>query len=475
MKYLYLILAMFIVACDDTGTRSDPPAAPTGTLLRDTTVTHKIIMKTITTSVKDTIRQTNDTAVILGTMTNSGAAGSVVICSETMNKCSRPNKSGVYLIQPSVRPLVAGRLADVTDTVATPDSIKANFKSDTLVGTVTKSGVDTATDSLKSDSLQVEGTDSLIVTNITIIDTVYEYDTTATTVTIVEPTPVPVKDTLSVVVDGTVMREVPIDSWGHILPVGYVDKWNVEVYDTITTLHADTVQFVYFATGDSIAQVVNLGRETVGGVFTNRFSGSFFYFWNDSAYKKDLFIHNYFIRAKDSTGAIVSKTDVAKFSAKAFPATVTYLKHNVAMPQHMILPKFVPAAKNNKKLGESVSAMAMSEDTTKNWIDQNQLPYTSYIYRPKADSVGTGVVFNSFEAIDFAALGIKRVSFKIETEADSVYLGASVSAVGVQTIKKATESGTMYVDLTNKAQLCIIGWKKTYAAATVTEVRFHFN
>lgn len=474
MKYLYLILAMFIVACQDTGTRSDPPAAPTGTLLRDTVVTHKIIMKTVTTSAKDTVRQTNDTAVILGTMTNTGAAGSVVVCSETMNKCSRPNKSGVYLIQPSLQPVVAGRLANTVDTAATPDSVKANFESDTLIESVVRSGVDTATDSLKSDSLKVEGTDSLIVTNITVVDTVYSYDTTATTVTIVEPTPVPVKDTLSVVVDGTIMREVPINSWGHILPVGYVDKWNVEVYDTVATLHADTVQFVYFATGDSIAQVVTLGRETVDGEFTNRFSGSFFYFWNDSAYKKDLFIHNYFIRAKDSTGAIVSKTDVAKFSAKAFPATVTYLKKNIHIPQHKILPKFVPAAKNNKKLSVSASELMASEDTTQNWIGIDQLPWEKTV-----DPV-YGNVSLVLPRVRFDSLGIVRVTFDIQTGCDSISIPTAVgNKPFFVTIPNVTTSYS--VPLPSGLIRFFIGGDHSrlepddIRPSTVTNIRFHFN
>lgn len=471
MKYLYLILAMFLVACNDSGT-SSPPQTQGGSVLRDTIQVKKIVLKTVTASVKDTVRLTNDTAVILGSISNI-ASGNVAVCSDVMNRCSKPNKAGAYLILPKAPTLVAGRIADATDTLVTPDSIKAAFNADTLIGNVVRSGEDTAKDTVVTDSVLVNGTDTLIVDTMTVVDTIYTYDTTQTTVTIVAPTEIPVKDTISVVVDGTVMREVPINSWGHILPVGYVDKWNVEVFDTVSTMSVDTVQFVYFATGDSIAQVVTLGREKVGGVFTNRFSGSFFYFWNDSAYKKDQFIHNYFIRAKDSTGEIVSKTDVSTFSAKAFPATVTYLKKNVSVPQHKILPKFIPAAKNNKKLGAASFEYLAAEDTTKNWIGINKFPYavrTTSIF--DADTWSGGLITDLVK-INFDSLGLKSISFEVVGEGDTVLFTSS--AKDVRYIKNT--GAVIRIPLPKKSDGIYSGiWKNgAYVYSEYRNVRFYFE
>lgn len=478
MKYIYLILAMCLVACNDTGT-SSPPTMQTGSAIRDTILVKKVVLKTVGATVKDTVRRTNDTAVILGSISNI-ASGNVAVCSDIMNRCAKPNKSGVYLILPKAPVLVAGRIADITDTVTTPDSIKAAFVADTLVGSVTRSGEDTAKDTVVTDSVLVNGTDTLIVDTVTVVDTIYTYDTTQTTVTIVAPTEVPVKDTISVVVDGTVMREVPINSWGHILPVGYVDKWSVEVYDTIATMSVDTVQFVYFATGDSIAQVVTLGREKIGGVFTNRFSGSFFYFWNDSAYRKDQFIHNYFIRAKDSTGEIVSKTDVSTFSAKALPATVTYLTKNVSVPQHKILPKFIPAAKNNKKLGSASAEYMDTEDTTQNWIGINKFPYpvrTVSVYDYDEYSAGLGVlnIRSNGQKINFDSLGIKRISFDVSNTTDSILIAVATGSITAERCVANTGT-TIFVDLPAKGFL-YSGTRKNgmYTYSEYRNVRFYFD
>ena len=477
-KYLLLILTLAIVACQDTGTSPEQPKPQaTGTLVRDTILTNKIIIKKVSAVKNDTDRVTVKADMLIGTMTNTGSAKSVVVCSDLMNTCAKTNKNGVYLLTPKVPVLVAARIAAGMDTVITPDSVSADNLVDTTKTTQIKSGEDTVSDTTSHDTVQVAGTDTLVTVRVTVVDTVYEYDSTQNTVTITEPGTTNVKDTVAVVVDGTVMREVPITSWGHILPVGYVDKWNVEVYDTLTNINVDTVQFVYFATGDSIAQVVTLGREKVGGAYTNRFSGAFFYFWNESAYTKDQYIHNYFIRAKDSTGAIVSKTDVATFSARAFPATVTYLKKNIFVPQHKILPKMVPAAKNNKKLKEATVEYLAVEDTTKNYVGLNGLPY-EFETNPVLDAWAIRIK-NNTGRFNLDSMGIKRIVFTVTTDADSIFLPGVVSKTGMLPLVPHNKGTSTYTAPVSKGQVVVMFACQRNDDRTTpdvfTDIRFYFD
>jgi hypothetical protein len=360
-KFLAFALTLALIGCDDNPVRTVEVDKPN--TVYDTTIVRKTVILA-KGAVYDTIRTKFQNNTIVGSLISNGTAS--VVCSENMNRCARTNSKGIYQISLPTVPLVAGRVYKNVDTVTTPETTNLSL-GDT---TITPLGNDTniVSDTNVSKSVNVVGNDTIVLVNVEQIDTIYSADSIK--VEISEPTPVAVKDTLSVVSGGTVLREIPINSWGHILDSGFVDKWSIEVYDTTYDRSLKNIEFVYFVTGDSIAQVVTLGREKDANGFTNRFSGPFFYYWDDSAYSKDKFVHNYFIRGKDSAGNVICKTDVRTFSAKAIPEKTVYLGKKIGLPQYMIQPKFVPAAKNNKKLKDAAVEYIATEDTTQSWIDE---------------------------------------------------------------------------------------------------------
>jgi hypothetical protein len=455
-----MLLALF--ACDDNPVRTQTVEVDKPTTTVQTNITKKTVILA-KGAVYDTVRTKFENNSIVGSLISNGTTS--VVCSEQMNRCAKTNSKGVYQINLPNRPLVAGRIYEGIDTVATPENVNLSL-GDT---TVTPLGNDTdiVSDTLIDSTVTVFGNDTLIVVNVEQIDTIYSADSIL--VEISEPTTVAIKDTLSVVSAGTILREIPINSWGHILDSGFVDKWSIEVYDTIYTMYVDTVQFIYFATGDSIAQVVTLGREKINGLYTNRFSGVFFYYWDDSAYSKDKYIHNYFIRAKDSSGYIVSKTDMVSFSAKAFPETRTYLKKNIHTPQYMIQPKFVPAAKNNKKLRVAQTEYLLTEDKSKNWIGIEQLPFDT-----GSDYEGS-IYFNDHQYADFSSLGIDSISFYIETLADSILIGYElVKPYPIYTLPNTKKH--YKIPVIEGRLVKIMGWSKgTMYISKVTNIRFYFK
>lgn len=463
-KIFAFTLSLVLLGCDDNPVRTEPNVAN-----NQTKVVTNVSKKTIILSknaVYDTIRTTVKNNTITGSLISNGSNS--IVCSEQMNRCAKTNSKGVYQIVLPIQEKVAGRIYEGVDTITTPENVDVS-SGDT---TVTPIGNDTSivSDTLIDTTMTISGNDTLIVIEVEQIDTIYSADSIL--VEISEPSPVDTVDTLSVVSDGTILREIPINSWGHILDSGFIDKWSIEVYDTSSDHSITNVEFVYFSTGDSIAQVVTLGRAIVGGEYTNRFSGPFFYYWDDSAYSKDKFIHNYFVRGKDSFGNVITKTDIETFSAKAIPAKIVQIGKKLAVPQHAIKPKFIPSAKNNKKLKESVLEYLNEEDKTINWINLNNIPF-SYVEFISIDSVGSvGLTFNNITQIDFNSLGIGSVSFDIETTSDSVYLGIASKKLVVP-----NRNQTIHFNLPDIVDIfCIVANSKKFTIpAKVTNVRFYFK
>lgn len=364
-KIFAFAIALALIGCDDNPVRTETVVVEKPTTTVQTNITKKTVVLA-KGAAYDTVRTKFQNNSIVGSLISNGTNS--VVCSEYMNRCAKTNSNGVYQINLPTSSLNAGRIYEEIDTVVTPENVNLSLGDTTVIPFGNDTNI--VSDTLIDSTVTVSGNDTLIVVNVEQIDTIYSADSIR--VEISEPTPVEIEDTLSVVSGGTIIREIPINSWGHILDSGFVDKWSIEVYDTTFDRAVKNVEFVYFATGDSIAQVVTLGRAMVGGEFTNRFSGPFFYYWDDSAYSKDKFIHNYFIRGKDSLGNVISKTEIETFSAKAIPAKIVYLGKKIGLPQYMIQPKFVPAAKNNKKLKESVLEYVV--DTTQNWVSEAEFP-----------------------------------------------------------------------------------------------------
>lgn len=454
-KIFAFALSLALIGCDDNPVRTETVVVEKPKTTVQTNITKKTVILA-KGAVYDTIRTKFENNSIVGSVISNGTTS--VVCSEQMNRCAIPNSKGVYQINLPIHPLMAGRIYEGIDTVSTPENVDLS-PGDT---TVIPSGKDTnvVSDTLIDSTVTVSGNDTLIVVSIEVIDSIKSADSIK--VEISEPNPVAIKDTLSVVSGGTILREIPINSWGHILDSGFVDKWSIEVYDTTFDRAVKNIEFVYFATGDSIAQVVTLGRAIVGGEFTNRFSGPFFYYWDDSAYSKDKFIHNYFIRGKDSLGNVIAKTEIETFSAKAIPAKIVYLGKKIGLPQYLIKPKFVPAAKNNKKLKESVLEFLV--DTTQNWVGMDNLPFSwDYLNGEEVGAIG----FERGKKINFDSMGIVLCSFEIETDADSLKFGTGF----------ITNTSTKYIlPIDGKMEMYIGAWKDGYfTTAKITNIRFYFK
>lgn len=341
MKRIFLAVALTMslsfVGCDD---RVSSPTAP-----NQKVVVSKNVSKTITVVSK------KDSDIVVGRIVDkqSDLGSPVVVCSKEMNVCSRTNSKGNYVLTPQpisfpgTAVLAARSFAD--DTLTTPENFVPTIQNDTTFDT---------TSVLDTNVVSGNGVDSIIVTDSVVI---------TRNIVVVESSPV--DDTLSVVSNGTILREVPITSWGFILPTNYIVQRDISAKDSTFDGAIETVEAVYFITGDSVAKVITLGRS---GKF---FSGFLYTFYDDSSYIKDTKIYNMFLRARDSNDNIICATPIKTFSEKFGDFETEVFSKKVGIPESKIVPRIIPAAENNKSLTESINEYLSFRDTTINWVDIN--------------------------------------------------------------------------------------------------------
>lgn len=385
-KLIFAFVALAFLGCDSPTRPNDPIPK---------TVTRKIVSSQIVS--KNVVFR--DSSVIVGSIqdkdTKSGTG--VVVCSELMNKCARTNSKGIYSLSPSVArsvSLLAARSYAEDDTVTTPENVTTSFPVDTTFDT---------TQTVISDTIETETAISIVDSVVTeIVQTVSTVDT------------VSVDDTLTVVSNGTILREIPIDSWGFILPPNYIVQRDISALDSTYDGAIKSVEVVYFMTGDSIAKVLTLGNS--GGKY---FSGFIYTYYDSLSFKNDSKIYNLFVRGLDSAGNVLVKTEIEMFSERFGDLQTKILKTKVGVPQWKIVPKMVPAAKNNKKLKDAVSEYRASEDTTINWVGIDILSVTPNL--ATTDSGETFYFFNQNKTFELATI-YDSVSVEVDTKEDSLYV-----------------------------------------------------
>lgn len=417
-KLIFAFVALAFLGCDSP-TRPNDPIPKT---IKRTIVSSQIVSKNVVF---------RDSAVIVGSIqdkdTKSGTG--VVVCSELMNKCARTNSKGIYSLSPSVArsaSLLAGRSYAEEDTVTTPENVETSFPVDTTFDT---------TQTIVSDTIETDSSISIVDSVVTeIVQTVSTIDT------------VSVDDTLTVVSNGTILREIPIDSWGFILPPNYIVQRDISALDSTYDGAIKSVEVVYFMTGDSIAKVLTLGNS--GGKY---FSGFIYTYYDSLSFKNDSKIYNLFVRGLDSAGNVLVKTEIEMFSERFGDLQTKILKTKVGVPQWKIVPKMIPAAKNNKKLKDAISEYRASEDTTINWVGLNEL---SVLYL----TVDTNYV-RFTRAIELSRVLYDSISIEILSEIDTAdYLvmdGSEVTANVIPnewtTVKFGITGNNLLVITTNHA------------------------
>ncbi len=385
MKRIFLAVALTMglsfVGCDD---RVSSPTAP-----NQKVVVSKNFSKTITVVSK------KDSDIVIGKIVDrqSELGSPVVVCSEEMNICSRTNSKGNYVLTPQpisfpgTAILAARTFSD--DTLTTPENFVPIIQNDTTFDT---------TSTLDTNVVSTNGVDSIIVTDSIII-----------TQNIVVVESIPVDDTLSVVSNGTILREVPITSWGFILPTNYIVQRDISAKDSTFDGAIETVEAVYFITGDSVAKVITLGRS---GKF---FSGFLYTFYDDSSYIKDTKIYNMFLRARDSNDNIICATPIRTFSEKFGDFETEVFSKKVGIPESKIAPRIIPAAENNKTLTESINDYLSFRDTTINWVDVNNVSLQYYIV-----SLDDGLEYYQFMRTIEVSKVYDSISVEVYSENDSV-------------------------------------------------------
>ena len=222
----------------------------------------------------------------------------------------------------------------------------------------------------------------------------------------------PVTDTLTVVSNGTILREIPITSWGFILPPSYIVQRDISAEDSTFDGSIETVEAVYFITGDSVAKVITLGRSG------KLFSGFLYTYYDDSSYVNDTKIYNMFLRARDSNDNIICVTTILTFSEKFgdIPYKYGILSKKVGIPESKIVPRIIPAAENNKPLSESINEYLSFRDTTINWVSINN---SSFTYTIDQSTDGEFYYYNLPRAINVSQV-YDSVSVEIYSANDSV-------------------------------------------------------
>lgn len=462
-------VALFVAGCDQRVVNSEP------TVIRDSVVKNvkysfKTVVKKTTVRVpsnivsRDTVVNKYENNVILGKTIDkeSKKAVGIVVCSDVMRTCSKTNSSGVYRLEKKTN-LFAGRLMEVggIDTTITPENVSLVIPKDTTIDTSFNKDSVSISDTISfTDSIKTSDSTILIVDTVVIIDSIKSIDSSEIVVTINLPDTVGVKDTLTYVNNGTVMGEIPIDSWGSILPENYIVQRDISAIDSTWDVCIKTVEAVYFLRGDSVAKVVTLGK--VGKDFT----GFIYTLYNDSSYRKDEKIYNLFLRGKNDSGKVVVKTEVEMFSEKFGDIPTKILRTKVGVREYEIVPKFVPAAKNNEKLKDSEKKFAEKIDSV-DWIGIDAMP--NFFQKTSSGIYGWG---------EFVSVGIDSVSFDIETDADSINIPQSAfnttyNKMWIVTIPNNQTHYKVKIDYTNNQDF----WIHTFdgSPCVISNVRFYYK
>lgn len=442
-KLIFAFVALAFLGCDSP-TRPNDPIPKT---VKRTIVSSQIVSKNVVF---------RDSSVIVGSIqdkdTKSGTG--VVVCSELMNKCARTNSKGIYSISPSVaRPvsLLAARSSAEGDTVTTPENVETSFPVDTTFDT---------TQTIVSDTIETDSSISIVDSVVTeIVQTVSTVDT------------VSVDDTLTVVSNGTILREIPIDSWGFILPPNYIVQRDISALDSTYDGAIKSVEVVYFMTGDSIAKVLTLGNS--GGKY---FSGFIYTYYDSLSFKNDSKIYNLFVRGLDSARNVIVKTEIEMFSERFGDLQTKILKTKVGVPQWKIVPKMVPAAKNNKKLKDAVSEYRASEDTTINWVGLNNLPVVPR-YATNGDSSNWWTLYSFTRAqISTILNNYDSVSATVVSSADSAIIFNQFRTPNGNFIKDfPSDSFTYKVKIYDAALDGLLYEKNVEKITTISNIRFYLK
>lgn len=369
MKRLVVFaIALALVGCESEDRGNNPVVHDTvtvkidsGTMLRDTVRTHMIVYDTIKSrTVKDTNITVKKAETIVGSVVNkeNKSGVSVVVCSEIMGKCARTNSAGLYQISKSK--IAARSLA--MDTTQTPENVVSSGN-DTTTKTINAPApnIDTTSDTMMSTKMKISGNDTLVIDSIATIDTIkVELKSDTIKVDIVTVVPDSVNDTLAIISNGTILKEIPIVSWGDVLGPQYIVQRDISAIDSTPDGIIRNVEAVYFMNSDSVAKVVTLEKQG------RDFSGFIYTIYDDISYRNEKKIYNIFIRGKDSIGRIVVKTDIESFSEKLGDVPTKVLKNKVSVPQWMI--PSISKVPNNTEIPEFIQTYKETSDTGNYWI-----------------------------------------------------------------------------------------------------------
>ena len=468
-----IFLALFLIGCDNSTSTQNPPenpAIPISRTIRDTVIVRERVYSPKTTIYKNTKKYVNSQIVqgtILDKNTRANNLG-VVVCSEVMNKCVRTNSDGIYRLE-NVK--IAGRSVsdDVIDTVQTPENISVQLPSDTMRLDTTEPQMGVVKDTNTFTEIKVVNNDTLIVDSIVISDIITLIDTVEQVITV--PDTMKVKDTLSYIQDGTILGEIPITSWGFILGVNYIVQRNISVVNGVGGV--TNVEAVYFLTGDSLAKVVTLGNNG------SYFSGFIYTLYNDSSFRYDKRIYNLFVRGKDSTGKVITKTDVESFSEKFGDFQQKTLSEKMYTPQYLIDPvSFVP---NNADI-PGFSENFVDTVSKRNWLSSKEFLVSldsnamddegsilNYKDLSKYDLSEVWIVYNS------GILGADSVTFDLTVDADSICDFYTLDRTTYTNIQRNVKTHFAYTIMTRGQTT--IGIKiatKEYARIKVENIRLWF-
>jgi len=470
-------IALFAVGCDSERVINSEPTAIRDTVVRNDTVvknirySFKTVVKKTTVRIpskivsRDTVVHKFENNVVMGKVTDkdSKKAVGIVVCSDAMRTCSKTNSSGVYRLTKKEQNIVAGRLmeGEGIDTTVTPENVSLTIPKDTTIDTSFNDDSLLVSDTISfTDSIKTSDSTILVVDTVAIVDSIKSYDSSEIVVTINAPDTVGVNDTLTYVNGGTIMGEITIDSWGIILPENYIVQRDISAIDSTWDVCIKTVEAVYFLRGDSVAKVVTLGK--VGKDFT----GFVYTLYNDSSYRKDDKIYNLFLRGKNDSGKVVVKTDIETFSERFGDIPTKNMKTKVGVREYEIIPKFVPAAKNNEKLKDSEKKFAEKIDSV-DWIGIESIP--NRFQKMPYGIYGWG---------EFVSVGIDSVSFDIETDADSINIPQSAFNETYNKIWQVTIPNTkthykVEINYTNNQDF----WIETFdgSPCVISNVRFYYK
>lgn len=477
MRTSILLALAFLIGCDNsTSTETPPNGNPNNQIsrtIRDTVIVRERVYSPKTT-VYNTTKKYANSQIVQGTILekNTRTGNGTIVCSEVMNKCARTNTSGIYRLE---NKKFAGRsLSDsdsvVVDTIQTAENIPIVLPSDTIRLDTSESNMGVITDTNTFTEIIVVNNDTLIVDSIVISDIITLIDTVKQVITLPDTTTV--NDTLSYVQEGTIIGEIPIESWGFILGVNYIVQRNISVLNNVGKV--SKVEAVYFLTGDSLAKVVALGNNG------NYYSGFIYTMYNDSSFRYDRNIYNLFVRGKDSNGQVITKTDLETFSEKLGDIQQKVLKEKFYVPMYMIDPiSFVP---NNAEIPGFVDNFSDTV-TRRNWLHLEEVAtteinpdvimedgsYTNYKDLSRYDL--SNLWFGFFTSLQ--SMGCDSITFDFTVDSDSMFNPIPSENQTYIAIERNMKIHYSITEFTNN-QFGLVFCTKQYARIKVENMKFWF-